>query len=60
MPDEKAKYIFRGTTTGFAGNATSNRIPCTSATYNPAKALLFALSANYEYKRKDIVYVAGN
>lgn len=58
MEDKGYKYVFRGTTIGFGGNTTSNRIPSTSATYNPAKALLFALSASYEYKRQGIVYIA--
>lgn len=58
MSDETRQYVFRGTTAGFAGNATSNGLPCTRVTFNPAKALLFALSAAYEYKKQGVVYIA--
>lgn len=56
--NEDFKYVFRGTTVGFSGNATSNKIPVTCATYNPAKALLFALSASHQHKTEGVVYVA--
>lgn len=58
MDSELPKYIFRGTTLGFRGNASSNRIPVTSTTSNPAKALMFALNAGYEHKKKGIIYIA--
>lgn len=58
MESSLPEYVFRGTTLGFKGNASSNRIPVTSTTSNPAKALIFALNANYAYKKQGIIYIA--
>lgn len=52
------EYLFRGTTLYFKGNASSNRIPVTSTTSNPAKALMFALNASYVYRKQGVIYIA--
>jgi hypothetical protein len=55
--NEWPKYVFRGTSEGFRGNITQNSLPVTPTTPNPAKAVLFAMAANYNYRKEGIIYV---
>jgi hypothetical protein len=52
------KYVFRGTTLGFPGNAVMQRIPVTCTTSNPAIATLFALKISHKFGVPAVVYVA--
>jgi len=58
MTNTVIKYVFRGTTDGFRGNSTSNRIPITCTTHNPAKAFAFAINAQQTFRKKGIIYIA--
>ena len=55
--NELPKYVFRGSSEGFRGNNTQNSLPATPTTPNPAKATIFAMDANYNYRKDGVIYV---
>lgn len=58
MEKRLCKYVFRGTTLGYAGNVTSQKIPVTCTGANPAKATLFALELSQRFTQPAVVYIA--
>ena len=52
------KYVFRGTSYGYAGNEASILTPCTHTTRNPVKATLFAMRCRIAFDEEPIVYIA--
>ncbi len=52
------KYVFRGTSYGFAGNQASILRPCTHTTRNPAKAALFAMRCRLSFDAQPVIYIA--
>ncbi|MDP1765124.1 MAG: hypothetical protein Q8L07_14685 [Sediminibacterium sp.] len=58
MKKKLCKYVFRGTTLGYAGNVNSQKMPVTCTSANPAKATLFALELSQRFTQPAVVYIA--
>jgi hypothetical protein len=55
--DDNDEYLFRGTTVGYEGSGTTNRLSITSITRHPGVATLFASEATTKSGGEGIIYV---
>ena len=54
-----SNYVFRGTTLGFKGGSSTNKLGVTPTTLNPAKAAIFAASAQTEYHTPGVIWICS-